>query len=198
MGGKKEEEEDKEDEVKEKIENLNLNDNHREKIEDGDDDDNDNDNDNDNEEEEVKINASDAAAAGKKKKKKKKKKSSSGGNGVKYTPAGAAKEQTAPPTVPVTELFPNGFPEGEIQEYQDNNGKTSWRLDSEEKRELERLELDMYDNARQCAEVHREVRKYIQEWVKPGMKMIDVCETLENSVRKLLNAKGLELSLIHI
>ena len=50
----------------------------------------------------------------------------------------------------------------------------------------------MYDNARQCAEVHREVRKYIQEWVKPGMKMIDVCETLENSVRKLLNAKGLE------
>ena len=190
MGGKKEEEEDKEDEVKEKIENLNLNDNHREKKEDGDDDDNDNDN--DNEEEEVKINASDAAAAGKKKKKKKKKKSSSGGNGVKYTPAGAAKEQTAPPTVPVTELFPNGFPEGEIQEYQDNNGKTSWRLDSEEKRELERLELDMYDNARQCAEVHREVRKYIQEWVKPGMKMIDVCETLENSVRKLLNAKGLE------
>ncbi|CAL6333410.1 unnamed protein product [Bathycoccus prasinos] len=190
MGGKKEEEEDKEDEVKEKIENLNLNDNHREKKEDGDDDDNDNDN--DNEEEEVKINASDAAAAGKKKKKKKKKKSSCGGNGVKYTPAGAAKEQTAPPTVPVTELFPNGFPEGEIQEYQDNNGKTSWRLDSEEKRELERLELDMYDNARQCAEVHREVRKYIQEWVKPGMKMIDVCETLENSVRKLLNAKGLE------
>ena len=191
MGGKKEEEEDKEDEVKEKIENLNLNDNHREKKEDGDDDDDDNDNE-EKEEEEVKINASDAAAAGKKKKKKKKKKSSSGGNGVKYTPAGAAKEQTAPPTVPVTELFPNGFPEGEIQEYQDNNGKTSWRLDSEEKRELERLELDMYDNARQCAEVHREVRKYIQEWVKPGMKMIDVCETLENSVRKLLNAKGLE------
>ena len=102
------------------------------------------------------------------------------------------KEQTAPPTVPVTELFPNGFPEGEIQEYQDSNGKTSWRLESEEKRELERLELDMYDNARQCAEVHREVRKYIQDWVKPGMKLIDVCETLENSVRKLLNAKGLE------
>lgn len=50
----------------------------------------------------------------------------------------------------------------------------------------------MYDDVRQCAEVHREVRKYIQEWVKPGMKLIDVCETLEDSVRKLLNAKGLE------
>ena len=179
--------EEEENEVEEKIETLNLN-----GTEEGDD----NEEEEEEEEEEGVVGeSSDAAApaaANKKKKKKKKKKKSSGGGGVKYTPAGAVKEQTAPPTVPVTELFPNGFPEGEIQEYQDSNGKTSWRLESEEKRELERLELDMYDNARQCAEVHREVRKYIQDWVKPGMKLIDVCETLENSVRKLLNAKGLE------
>lgn len=179
MGGE-DEEEDNEETVKEKIENLNLNDDDEGEEGEG------------NKGENSSDAGAAAASANKKKKKKKKKKSSSSGNGVKYTPAGAVKEQTAPPTVPVTELFPNGFPEGEIQEYQDSNGKTSWRLDSEEKRELERLELDMYDNARQCAEVHREVRKYIQEWVKPGMKMIDVCETLENSVRKLLNAKGLE------
>ena len=35
----------------------------------------------------------------------------------------------------------------------------------------------MYNEVRQCAEVHREVRKYIDGWVKPGMKLIDVCET---------------------
>jgi methionyl aminopeptidase len=36
------------------------------------------------------------------------------------------------------------------------------------------------------------VRKYIDGWVKPGMKLIDVCETLENSVRALIEERGLE------
>ena len=105
-------------------------------------------------------------------------------------PAGAVKEQTAPPTVPVTELFPNGFPEVRFKNIKIVTGKRL-AIGSEEKRELERLEPDVRQRE-QCAEVHREVRKYIQDWVKPGMKLIDVCETLENSVRKLLNAKGLE------
>ena len=113
------------------------------------------------------------AAAKKKKKKKKKKKT--GGNGA--AGSGAA-GQTSPPTVPVSKLFNNVFPEGEIQSYRDDN---LWRETSEEKREIERLEKDMYNEVRQCAEVHREVRKYIDGWVKPGMKLIDVCETLENS-----------------
>ena len=37
---------------------------------------------------------------------------------------------------------------------------------------MERLEENLYNEARQCAEVHREVRQYISEWVKPGMKYI--------------------------
>ena len=68
-----------------------------------------------------------------------------------------------------------------------------WRETSEEKRELERLEANMYNEVRQCAEVHREVRKYISDWVKPGMKLIDVCETLENSVRQLIEERGMEV-----
>ena len=36
------------------------------------------------------------------------------------------------------------------------------------------------------------MRQYISEWVKPGMKYIDVCETLENSVRRLIEERGLE------
>ena len=120
------------------------------------------------------------------KKKKKKKKKKAGGSGA---PGSGAAGQTSPPSVPVSVLFNDVFPEGEIQSYKDDN---LWRETSEEKRELERLEKNMYNEVRQCAEVHREVRKYIDNWVKPGMKLIDVCETLEDSVRQLIQARGLE------
>jgi methionyl aminopeptidase len=64
-------------------------------------------------------------------------------------------EQTDPPSIPVIDLFPSGnFPEGEIQQYKDDN---LWRTTSEEKRELERLEKPMYNEVRQAAEVHRQV-----------------------------------------
>ncbi|VVA98480.1 unnamed protein product [Arabis nemorensis] len=40
-------------------------------------------------------------------------------------------QQTNPPSTPVTELFPPGeFPEGEIQQYKDDN---LWRTTSEKK-----------------------------------------------------------------
>lgn len=46
---------------------------------------------------------------------------------------------------------------------------------------------------RQAAEVHRQVRKYMQEKViKPGILMTDLCETLEETVRKLIDERGLE------
>ncbi|KAI3664869.1 hypothetical protein L6452_43478 [Arctium lappa] len=100
------------------------------------------------------------------------------------------KEQTDPPTIPVAELFSQGnFPEGEIQQYKDDN---LWRTTSEEKRDLERLEKPMYDSVRQAAEVHRQVRKYIRSILKPGMLMVDLCETLENTVRKLISENGLQ------
>ncbi|KAI3695790.1 hypothetical protein L1987_78791 [Smallanthus sonchifolius] len=100
------------------------------------------------------------------------------------------KEQTDPPTIPVAELFPQGnFSEGEIQQYKDDN---LWRTTSEEKRDLERLEKPMYDSIRQAAEVHRQVRKYMRSIIKPGMLMVDLCETLENTVRKLISENGLQ------
>lgn len=38
-----------------------------------------------------------------------------------------------------------------------------------------------------------QVRKYMQEEViKPGIPLIDMCETLENTVRRLIAEKGLE------
>nr|CAB3479853.1 unnamed protein product [Digitaria exilis] len=99
-------------------------------------------------------------------------------------------QQTDPPSIPVDELFPSGeFPEGEIQQYKDDN---LWRTTSEEKRELERLQKSMYNSVRRAAEVHRQVRKYMRSIIKPGMLMIDMCETLENMVRKLIKENGLQ------
>ncbi|KAJ3671774.1 hypothetical protein LUZ60_007853 [Juncus effusus] len=117
------------------------------------------------------------AAKKKKKKNKSKKKKNSG-------------QQTDPPSIPIDELFPSGeFPEGEIQHYKDDN---LWRETSEEKRELERLQKPIYNSIRRAAEVHRQVRKYMRSIIKPGMLMIDLCETLENMVRKLIKENGLQ------
>ena len=128
------------------------------------------------------------ASKAKKKKKKKKKKSAAAVTSNKVYPSG--KKQTRPPSTPVRELYPDAkYPAGEILPHHEHN---LWRETDEEKRELERLEENLYNEARQCAEVHREVRQYISDWVKPGMKYIDVCETLENSVRKLIEERGLE------
>ena len=49
--------------------------------------------------------------------------------------------------------------------------------------------------SRQAAEAHRETRQHIQKWAKPGMTMIQICEELENTARKLINEKGLEAGL---
>jgi methionyl aminopeptidase len=131
-----------------------------------------------------------ATGAAKKKKKKKKSKKKTGGGGGVAAAAPIPTEQTTPPTVPVKLLFRNGiFPEGEFQNYKDDQ---RWRETAAEKRELERLEFDMINEVRQCAEVHREVRKYMHTIAKPGILMSDLCNKLEDSVRKLIDERGLD------
>jgi len=99
-----------------------------------------------------------------------------------------AKKQTSPePTVPICEVYPNGnFPVGQIMEYNEANG---WRADSLEKKELDKVTDEIVAEARHAAEAHREVRQYIQHYIKPGMKMTDICETLEAKTRQLLGGK---------
>lgn len=128
--------------------------------------------------------AAEGAAKKKKKKKSKKKKTGGGGGG-----GAAPTQQTVPPTVPVKQLFPNGiFPEGEWQSYKDDQ---RWRETAAEKRELDRLQFDMINEVRQAAEVHRQVRSYVQTIAKPGILMTELCEQLEDSVRKLIDENGL-------
>ena len=143
-----------------------------------------------------------AEGAGGKKKKKKKKNNSQRKAAAAARAAAEGKpvgEQTSPPTVPVADLYPGGvFPPGEVQEYRkgahaDNPHDNTWRTSSAELRERERLETDMYNEVRQAAEVHRQVRKYVTaEVAKPGVPMTELCERLEAASRALIRENGLE------
>ena len=69
----------------------------------------------------------------------------------------------------------------------------SYRTTSAECRERERLESDLYNNVRHAAEVHRQVRRYVRKIAQPGIKLWDMCTSLEDSVRALIEEKGLEV-----
>lgn len=135
--------------------------------------------DNDDDIEEV----GDVVAGGEAKKKKKKKKSKK-----------KKVEQSDPPRVGLSKIFPDGhFPEGEIQEYKNDN---VWRTTSEEKRYNERLAMEdpetTYDNIRRAAEVHRLVRKHARKFIKPGMSMTEIADNIENGTRALVEENGLD------
>ncbi|XP_037016145.2 methionine aminopeptidase 2 isoform X1 [Artibeus jamaicensis] len=123
-------------------------------------------------------------AAEKKKKKKKKKR--------------GPKVQTDPPSVPVCDLYPNGvFPKGQECEYPPTqDGRTAaWRTTSEEKKVLDQASEEIWNDFREAAEAHRQVRKYVMSWIKPGMSMIEICEKLEDCSRKLIKENGLNAGL---
>lgn len=127
-------------------------------------------------------------AAKKKKKRKPRKKKKAGATAS----GGGAKAQSAPPRIPVSQLFPNdSYPEGEISEYLDEN---AYRTTNEEKRYLDRLESnqEFLRDYRKGAEIHREVRQWAQKWIKPGMGLTEIAEGIEDSVRALTGHQGLE------
>ncbi|EDU47209.1 Map, Methionine aminopeptidase [Pyrenophora tritici-repentis] len=141
------------------------------------------DSDDDNEAEEGAPEAGEGAAK-KKKKRKPRKKKKAGAAG-----AGGAKTQTAPPRVRIDEVFPNdSYPEGEIQEYVNEN---AYRTTNEEKRHLDRMNNDFLTEYRKGAEIHREVRQWAQKWIKPGMGLTEIAEGIEDSVRALTGHQGL-------
>lgn len=66
------------------------------------------------------------------------------------------------------------------------------QITSEEKRAEERLQYaGLYDKARKAAEVHRQVRRHAQSYIKPGIKLIDMCTMLEEKVRVFAIILGL-------
>lgn len=142
----------------------------------------------DDEEEGVAAAGGPVNGAAKKKKKKKK---------PKKKKAAVPTVQSSPPRVPVSTFFPSGnYPEGECSPYLNDN---AWRTTSEEKRHLERLAAqedasspDNYNAIRRAAEVHRQVRRYARDNIKPGMKMVDIAEMIEDGTRALVEAQGMQ------
>lgn len=98
--------------------------------------------------------------------------------------------QTWPPTIPVHKLAKAvAYPKGEEQHYV---GGHAYRTNSAEMRAAEQMNEEEVMKARRAAEVHRQVRRYVQSYVKPGMKMVDICQRLEAKTHELVEANGLD------
>ena len=100
--------------------------------------------------------------------------------------------QTFPPEIPVADLFVGGrCPAGQEMEYEGRAGG-SVRASSEELRAADRASHgDVLEALREAAEVHRQVRKFAQSIIKPGIKLADMCEEIENMNRRLVREAGL-------
>jgi methionyl aminopeptidase len=71
-----------------------------------------------------------------------------------------------------------------------------WRTTSEEKRYQEKLTMEdpeaTYENIRRAAEVHRLVRQHAKRYIRPGMTMTHIADTIEDGTRALVEASGFE------
>ncbi|CAD5225583.1 unnamed protein product [Bursaphelenchus xylophilus] len=99
---------------------------------------------------------------------------------------------------PIDKQFPDGkYPVGECHEYLPGKDDTTTlnRITSQEKKSLETSFEHMYEDFRRGAESHRQTRKWVKSWVKPGMKMFDICERLEAHSRHMISEAGLDAGL---
>ncbi len=51
---------------------------------------------------------------------------------------------------------------------------------------------NLYDKVRRASEVHRQVRHYAQSFIKPGIKLREMCEQIEETNRRLIKENGLQ------
>ena len=101
----------------------------------------------------------------------------------------APTSQTDPPSVLISQLFPNNtYPKGEEVEYANEN---RFRTTNEEKRHLDNLNTDFLTDYRHAAETHRQVRRWAKESIKPGMTLTEIANGIEDSVRRLVGHDGL-------
>jgi methionyl aminopeptidase len=105
--------------------------------------------------------------------------------------------QTPVPSIPVADLFPSGeFPPGEIQPHgltKHVDATCTKRITREEIRYDDLLlDSDLINKVRHASEVHRQVRHYAQSFIKPGIKLIDMCEMIEETNRRLVRENGLQ------
>ena len=80
-------------------------------------------------------------------------------------------------------------PTGEISEHPGDLNR--FRITSEEKRAQDRLMDTSIRHIRLASECHRQVRKWAQTFIQPGIKIIDMCEAIEERNRMLVKENGL-------
>lgn len=128
------------------------------------------------------------ADASKNKKKRKAKKK-------KTTTQALALKQSSPPRVPLSDLFPTQrYPCGELLSGAGGVENTA-RTTSEEHRHGTRAHVHddaFLNNYRRAAEVHRQVRYWVQDNVRPGQTLSEIAEGIDDGVRALLGNRGLE------
>ena len=66
------------------------------------------------------------------------------------------------------------------------------RTTDAEYRERDKLHTSRVNDLRKAAECHRQVRKFAQSWIRPGMKLIDICEKIEETNLRLCEKNGLD------
>lgn len=104
--------------------------------------------------------------------------------------------QSSPPRVPLDQLFPVGeYPAGEILIYDVSTRGSSQSTAAAELRSASRSQIedeDVLKDYRKAAEVHRQVRHWVQDTVKPGQTLESIAVGIEDGVRALLGNDGLE------
>jgi len=66
------------------------------------------------------------------------------------------------------------------------------RTTEAEYRDRDRLHASKVNDLRKAAECHRQVRKLAQSKIRPGMKLVDICELIEETNLRLVEKNGLE------
>jgi methionyl aminopeptidase len=105
------------------------------------------------------------------------------------------KEQTAPPRVALANLFQaNKYPEGEIVEYavHDENLQRTTSAELRHQDAIKNMDDEFLNDYRKAAEVHRQVRQYVQTIAKPGVTMSKLADEIEEGVRALTGHQGLK------
>lgn len=106
----------------------------------------------------------------------------------------SASKQTSPPTIALDKLFPTGnYPAGRILDYASHHG-TARRTESSGSLIPVAFDLEettFLNNYRKAAEVHRQTRKWAQEFARPGVGLTSIADGVDASIRALLDNDGL-------
>jgi methionyl aminopeptidase len=66
------------------------------------------------------------------------------------------------------------------------------RISDKEYAQRDKLSAERVSDLRRAAECHRQVRKMAQVHMRPGVKLVDICERIESLNERLVEKNGLQ------